>query len=97
VSLWLGLVVTSLITSTKLLYIEPDWYWNRWPFARIPSICNQSIRPTQPLTLSGTGIGYRPRSSSRSAAGKVTGVVMAMRHRLWYVRLRAQCPPPTLL
>jgi len=33
--LWHGLVVTSLITSTKFLYVEQGKYWHGWSFAGI--------------------------------------------------------------
>jgi len=35
-----GIVVTALVTSTKLSYVEPSLYWYWWlPLAGLPSQC----------------------------------------------------------
>ena len=43
-----GLVVTMWGTSTKLLYIEPGWYWDGWPFTGIPFLYLTKPQPGHP-------------------------------------------------
>jgi len=57
---WFGVI--ALGVSTKLLYVRPSWYWDRWPSldTQTTLVCNQSPRPTQPPTLSRMGNEYLP-------------------------------------
>ena len=67
---WFRIVVMALVTSTKLSYVEPGLYWDRWwPLVGLPSQClSRPLRPTQPgfpsvdwMAAVSTGSGYGHR------------------------------------